>query len=99
MSTEPDTTAETAVDIDTSEPPIIVGAQVADAVLQLALSVVVQGVHPHNHHDYWHGFLAAVTAGIGAHVGLDQVEGIMQHCIGYAQQMAVEDAQAKRGVH
>lgn len=98
MSTEPETT-EHRVTLDASAPPIMLGAQVADAVLPLAAQVATNGLEPAQRAEFWHGFMAAVTAAMGAQVGLVQSEGIMAACIGYGRRMAAEEAERAKGAH
>ena len=105
MSTEEPNTeraealAETRVSIDTSAPAILIGAQIADAVLPLVATVARDGVQPQDCAVFWHGFMAAVTGAMSTQVGLAQSEAIMTACVGYGRRMAAEEAERAKGAH
>lgn len=48
---------------------------------------------------FWHGCMAAMSAAMGAQLGLVQSEGIMAACIGYGRRMAAEEAERAKGAH
>lgn len=95
MSTEPEPLAQHDVELDITAPPMMVGAQVADAVLPLVTKVACDGMTHTERLLFWHG----LTAAMGAQVGLVQSEAIMSACIGYGRRMAAEEAEAARGAH
>lgn len=99
MSTEPEPLAQHDFEIDITAPPMMVGAQVADAVLPLVTKVACDGMTHTERLLFWHGLMAAITSAMGAQVGLVQSEAIMSACIGYGRRMAAEEAEAAKGAH
>ena len=85
--------------IDTSDAPIIVGAQLFDAVLPAMLALTGPDADPFARVTLWHGFLAAAAASAASQLGLQQTEGLLQACIGYGRQMAAEESEARKGAH
>jgi len=90
--------AQHDVEIDLAVPPMIVGAQVADAMLPL-VAKIGGDMEPAGRALFWHGCMAAMSAAMGAQLGLVQSEGIMAACIGYGRRMAAEEAERAKGVH
>lgn len=77
--------------------PILVGESVAELVMPRVADAALARVPPEDRAEFWHGFMAAATATMGAQVGFVAFERILQACIEYGRAMEAEEAERGKG--